>query len=279
MKTTTATATTVNDESVTTDILLSYSEEEKQQNEVNASNASLIFSPEFIPYYPSVKRDYKLTDTETVLFGFIRFYMGEASKRFYFTNEQLAELVGCTPTYVTKALKRLEEAKLIETSRRMKANGGQIRYVTKCNLLIAKSATSGLQKVQGNKNKISKNKKKNIDTNVSIQAKPASGYGNQEINEVSTYFKEKLNIPREDCSQEQSRRYWHLLLKESKTGLGGVKWLIDQAATDNFWKNNITSSKDLYYKRIKIVARKRGEGGDSHGRPTIRVITPDPTWT
>jgi len=84
-------------------------------------------------------------------------------------------------------------------------------------------------------------------------------FGNPDINKLVEYFPMRMQLPKEDCSQRQSRQYWNLLLKESRTGVAGVKWLIDLAYNDEFYKNNISSSKDLYYKRIKIIARKRGE--------------------
>jgi len=89
--------------------------------------------------------------------------------------------------------------------------------------------------------------------------KTSFSFGNPDINEVSSYFLYKLQIPKEDCSLKDSRIYWSHLLKASKTGKQGVKWLIDLAAEDPFWKANITSSKDLYYKRIKLISRKRSE--------------------
>lgn len=91
-----------------------------------------------------------------------------------------------------------------------------------------------------------------------IIPKGITGFGNPEINEVSSYFLKVFQIPKEDCSQKESRRYWYLLLNESKQGAFGVKWLIDVAHQDDYYKNNITSSKDLYYKRVKLLARKRG---------------------
>jgi hypothetical protein len=84
------------------------------------------------------------------------------------------------------------------------------------------------------------------------------GFGNPEMNEISSYFLKVFQLPKEDCPQKQSRRYWFHLLRESKNGASGVKWLIEQAYKDEFYRNNITSSKDLYYKRIKILARQRG---------------------
>ena len=93
---------------------------------------------------------------------------------------------------------------------------------------------------------------KEITTNV------VKEFGNPEINELSAYFLKTFKLPEEDCSQKDSRRYWNILLKKSKQGIVGVKWLIDVASGDDFFRNNITSSKDLYYKRIKLIARKRG---------------------
>ena len=75
-----------------------------------------------------------------------------------------------------------------------------------------------------------------------------------------------MKFPKEDCPVKQSRRYWSLLLKESSKGVEGVKWLIDLASQDEWYANNITSSKDLYYKRTKIIARRRGK------TPKVAVI-------
>lgn len=94
---------------------------------------------------------------------------------------------------------------------------------------------------------------------VTNQPNKPKSFGDPNINEVSTYFLEKMQIPKEDCSKGQSRQYWHHLLRESKSGVEGVKWLIDIAAQDEWYSKNITSSKDLYYKRVKLIARKRGE--------------------
>ncbi len=106
------------------------------------------------------------------------------------------------------------------------------------------------------KNREDKNISTNVDTAVAVVEKKS--FGNQDINQLGEYFLSVFDIPKEDCTQAESRRYWNLLLKESKTGVDGVRWLIDLALSDEFYKNNITSSKDLYYKRIKLMARKRG---------------------
>jgi hypothetical protein len=117
------------------------------------------------------------------------------------------------------------------------------------------------------------------DTAKAVQALPAAKreYGNPDINAAGAYFLQRMALPAEDCPQDQSRRYWQLLLKEARRGVAGVKWLIDQAAADEWYRNNITSSKDLYYKRVKLLARARGhlptiavmpKGGGTNGTPT-----------
>ena len=107
-------------------------------------------------------------------------------------------------------------------------------------------------------NKYNKDNKVNKDNNVTTNV-VTKVFGNPDINEVSDYFLKTMKIPKEDCTQQQSRRYWNLLLKESKKGVAGVMWLIDLASKDKYLGPNITSSKDLYYKRIKLISRKRGE--------------------
>jgi DNA-binding MarR family transcriptional regulator len=110
---------------------------------------------------------------------------------------------------------------------------------------------------------ISSNKTRQYRQDSKTITKVIKEFGNPLINEISKYFLEVMKLPLEDCTQRQSRQYWNLLLKESKTGIEGVKWLINLASNDEFYKSNITSSKDLYYKRVKIISRKRGEHGKS----------------
>lgn len=259
MKQTAGIITTTTDDSSTDERLFTYSEEEKQEQEVNKANAELIFQPAFIPFFPNIQRQYNLTDTEVKVYGFIWFYLSNGKRRFYFTNEQLAEVTNCYPTSISKAIHALEEKGLLKTSRKMRAGGGLIRFVenlSESKTQSAQKAISVVSKKQGNNNKINNNKIKDTISKDIVQAKPV--YGNISINEVGGYFLTAMDIPKEDVSKDHSRRYWNLLLKESKTGVDGVKWLINIAATDEFFRNNITSSKDLYYKRVKLIARARG---------------------
>ena len=67
-----------------------------------------------------------------------------------------------------------------------------------------------------------------------------------------------MKLPKEDCPIQKSRQYWNSLLKENGRGVDGVKKLVDLAGQDEWYKNNISSSMDLWYKRIKLVQRRRG---------------------
>jgi hypothetical protein len=110
--------------------LFTYSEEEMQENNINRENAKRVFSPKFIPFYPELM-DIDLTRVEAIIFGFIDFYAssGSGSGRFYFTNEQLSEIIRCSPDTVGRAVSKLEKMSLISTKRKIKSGGGQIRFI------------------------------------------------------------------------------------------------------------------------------------------------------
>jgi predicted transcriptional regulator len=145
-------------------LLFTYDEEEMQKREISEANASKIFTPEFIPYYPEVAKRYKLSQTETLLYGFIRFYMGNSTGRFYFTNEQLGKIFDCSESTVNNAIANLSQKKLITKGSRQKANGGTIRFITNVRLLensysdYEKIHTLTMRKLRANNNKINNNK-------------------------------------------------------------------------------------------------------------------------
>lgn len=97
-------------------------------------------------------------------------------------------------------------------------------------------------------------------------------YGNEAINYLTSYLKEKLGLPLLDGSQTQNRQYCWLLIKKFG-GMDKVKLLIDAASLDAFWKNKITCFKNLYYNGVQIISKTREEGGKD-GRPNITFINP-----
>jgi hypothetical protein len=89
------------------DFLFTYSDEEMEKHELDSMNASLILNPEFIPVYPKMlQAGYSLI--EATLYGFIRFFLSNNPK-FYCTDEQLANMLGCGEWSISKAIKRLKD--------------------------------------------------------------------------------------------------------------------------------------------------------------------------
>lgn len=84
-----------------------------------------IFTPEFIPYYIEEVEAFSLTPTEGLLYGFIRFYNKRENLGFYFTSEQLAEIIKTTSNMINKSLTNLEQKGLIERQTTRYAGGSK----------------------------------------------------------------------------------------------------------------------------------------------------------
>lgn len=138
-------------------IMFTYSEEEKQDNQINRANAKLVFSPKFIPIYPELLKS--LTPLECMLFGFIDFYKSGCSDRFYFTNKQLATMLHHSEDWVSRSMSKLEKLGYIKTSRVVKAGGWQIRYINDILFPLdpAKPTSQTRQNLQTNKNTLNNN--------------------------------------------------------------------------------------------------------------------------
>jgi len=186
MQKTSGAVKTKSDKCTEEQVLLTYSEKEKQENEINRASARLVFSPEFIPFYPAIQRDFGLSDTETKIYGFIRFFMANnTDKRFYFTDAQISRICYCSADTSNRAISRLAKLGLLEKRSKIKANGGRIRFITDIsyNSELGKIPTYNRQKLQKNKNKIKENK---INNN-KINCKPT--VCGKEINQLIEIFK------------------------------------------------------------------------------------------
>lgn len=149
-----------------------YSDEEMERNEINSENAKLVFSPEFIPFYRDIQEKFQLTDKQTLIYGFIRFYKIKCSGRFYFTDKQLGQVVGCHEQTAQEAISVLKKKGLIECGHKIKAGGGTIRFIKRVLLPIVQNIPSTMvENIPTNKNKINKNKINNIlkDTNIPLK--------------------------------------------------------------------------------------------------------------
>lgn len=133
--------------------LFTYSEEERQNNEINKANASLVFSPKYIILHTELL-DY-LSLIEATLFWFIEYYLwSEKWKRFYFTNKQLADVIRCSERTISEWITKMQKLWYITTSRKVKAGWWQIRFINSTTLTpekhLAKFASLTSKKVPTN---------------------------------------------------------------------------------------------------------------------------------
>jgi len=175
------------------EMLCTYDEGERQQNEINRENAKRVFTPKFIPFYPALFKT-GLTATEILIFGFLDFYLSNGTGRFYFTNEQIANVVFCSPDTVSRTISKLEKLAMIKTSRKVKSGGGQIRFIDlaknyKSDLRISTSLSC--EKLQTNKNKIKDNK---INKNNTIAIANENKNFNKGFIPLKDILKEKVAI-------------------------------------------------------------------------------------
>jgi len=191
-----ASVTTNKDDYTEESMLFTFSEEEMEENAINRENAKLVFSPEFIPFYRNIQERFELKDTETLIYGFIRFYKTKLSGRFYFTDEQLAKVVGCHKDTAQEAVSSLKRKGLIRCGHKIKAGGGTIRFVTQVLIPVGENAVLPMgentpfgigentpfgigENTPSNNNKINKNIDKSIG-DISLKEKN-NNYGNKEL--------------------------------------------------------------------------------------------------
>jgi len=151
------------DDGIETNSYFQYSEDEQETNRIAKANAKLIFCPKFIPFYPELLQ-HGLTHLEVLLYGFIEFYLhGSKNERFYFTNEQLCDLIKTNPHSVSDGITKLTKMGIIKPQYRIKAGGGRIRFINaeECNFSFPRGTTFPTirSQVHGNNNKKNNNKK------------------------------------------------------------------------------------------------------------------------
>lgn len=120
---------TDNDGNRVEELLMPYDEELREENEVNKANASLIWNFSYIVVDAETLK-LGLQPIDVLIYSFIRFYLRpEGTGRFYFSNDQIAEIFSINTDQVTRILKRLVEKGLIEVKRKIRSGGGTIRFV------------------------------------------------------------------------------------------------------------------------------------------------------
>lgn len=149
--------------------LFTYSEEERQTNEINKTNAKKVYSPEFIPFYLDEVKKRKLQNSEWIIYWFIRFYMKNWWWRFYFNSEQISEMLGIGVWTIDNTISKFSKLWIIETSRKVKSWWWTLRFInavyTVSDLIHRWSLTSSTDELHINKNNINKNKNIHITAN------------------------------------------------------------------------------------------------------------------
>jgi len=80
------------------------------------------------------------------------------------------------------------------------------------------------------------------------QARPKKG--NENINKLTSLLKKEMELDKLDDTIKNNRRYCNLAIR--KFGVSGVSDIICAGAKDEFWKNQLTSFKAIYYNGVKI---------------------------
>lgn len=106
-----------------------YNASEQEEISIAQANAKHLFTPEFIPFYPAVQKRYSLTPLETLLYGFLRFYLSNGTGKFYFTNKQLGGLLGAATNSIGNAVSRLRKLGIVKASYKYNSNGGKVRVI------------------------------------------------------------------------------------------------------------------------------------------------------
>lgn len=253
--------------------LFTHSQEEVEENKINKANAQAVFSPEFIPYYPEIAKEFELNATETVVYGFIRFYMSTGKmKRFYFTSQQLAEIVNTTAGRIDNILSKLKRLELIKTSRKVRSGGGTIRFVevfrphpgVRSNLTPALGLTSPRGEIHIKENKLKENK---INTNTNVLAENSTAYGNEDVNWLLKEFENQMQFPSSGKKSKDRQMAWHLLKNFTREQL---TYMLRFCAT-NQYAPRVGSIEKLWFKRGDVVAGIKSLQNKSNQRNIVKI--------
>lgn len=254
------------DGSTEENFLMTFSQEEQEEAQTNKETAKILFSPEFVPYYLGIATKYDLTPTETLVYGFIRFYLGSGkTKRFYFSSEQLGEMLDCSEGAINNAISKLKICGVIKTTQRRKSGGGTIRFISFNELTPHQIRSPKIPKLikQGGlssspdelllkDNKIKENKtlslRKDKERLGRVQPSETQEFGNTEINWVIQEFHNTMGFPSSGTKDRWFAK--HLLNNFSRDQL---KAMLIFCSTNEF-APRIGSVEKWWFKRGDIVA-------------------------
>lgn len=139
--------------------VIGFEQIEEDEVEGISENNKLIFRPEFIPYYLKEIKQYGFTNTEGLVYGFVRFYLKNNPRgQFYFTNEQLAFMLDVSPSTISNCIQKVCKCGEFKVSYKIKANGGTFRLLENSYSDSEQIKSPTLNWLRANKNKINENK-------------------------------------------------------------------------------------------------------------------------
>jgi phage replication O-like protein O len=217
-------------------------------------------------------------------YGFIDPKTKQRKKIDWISGSQISEMTGLDRRYVSRVLKSLKDKNVI--SRGDKKTGFSKEFMktmssvevtndkkepeilSSVEVTPVLSTGDSLSSVQGH----TKENKENIQNKKIPFGISGSGripdfskktFGNPDVNEIVSYFKETMGLPLIDYSDQKNRKYAYLLLKKFKT-VEKIKLLIDTTKKDPFWSTKVASLVMLYYKAVTIIS----SGRDMRFKPT-----------
>ena len=187
------------------------------------------------------------------------------------SNKFLSDILKIPLSTIRFNLKKLEQKKWIKSevnkeegnTRRIFLNMPEL-YNTYANSLAEGYANAPEEKKQSYANAPEENVpniNKDINNKYTISkeiGKPALSYGNEDINYLIGFLKEKTGLVKLDGTENQNRRYCWLALKKFG-GRQKVEAIMKMALRSDFHRKNLTSLKYIYYNGVKIVSEFKEE--------------------
>jgi hypothetical protein len=189
----------------------------EEEGKINAKNAALLFNVEFIPFYLAVQRDYKLSDLETKIYGFVKFFTG-GGKDFFVSNQRIANELGVRSAQtISRAVKNLVLSGLISATNKTTPMGTirKLRLVENKIAAIPKSQGGLTKKSRGVDQKVNLYIPSNTDQVININLKGKKFFKKENTDLVGFYKKIsgfKNNLGREPSPSE----YKNILAKYQK---------------------------------------------------------------
>lgn len=127
--------------------LMEYSEADRQQAEINKKNAELNLSQKYlvIPYQVFSK----LSGNEAIVYAFLTSWeSNQPDKRFYFSNNHLAQRFNISENTVSNIMKSLKEKWLVDLKYKKLATWWRIRFVSICSMCQSRDTKIVFRKTQ-----------------------------------------------------------------------------------------------------------------------------------